>query len=63
LKQQGINEGIEKGIEQGIEKGIEQGIKLGIEKMLKSDYPVEEISRIFEVPEQKVLDIQKEMNC
>jgi hypothetical protein len=63
LKQQGINEGIEMGIEQGIEKGIEQGIKLGIEKMLKSDYPVEEISRIFEVPEQKVLDIQKEMNC
>jgi hypothetical protein len=62
LKQQGINEGIEMGIEQGIEKGIEQGIKLGIEKMLKSDYPVEEISRIFEVPEQKVLDIQKEIN-
>jgi hypothetical protein len=74
LKQQGINEGIEQGIEQGIEKGIkqgieqgiekgiEQGIKLSIEKMLKLDYPVEEISRIFEVPEQKVLDIQKEIN-
>jgi hypothetical protein len=53
LKQQGINE--------GIEQGIEKGIKLGIEKMLKLDYPVEEISRIFEVPEQKVLGIQQEI--
>jgi hypothetical protein len=48
--------------QQGIEQGIEQGLKLGIEKMLRANYPVEEVSRIFEVPEQKILEIIQENN-
>jgi hypothetical protein len=44
------------------QQGIEQGLKLGIEKMLRANYPVEEVSRIFEVPEQKILEIIQENN-
>jgi hypothetical protein len=58
LKQQGI----QLGIQQGMEQGIQQGTKQTIEKFLKANFMVSDIARALEVPEQTILDIQKEMN-
>jgi hypothetical protein len=48
--------------QQGIQLGIQQGTKQTIEKLLKANFTVSDIARALEVPEETILDIQKEMN-
>ena len=50
----GINKGIEQGIEKGIEKGAEQKEISIVKNLLASGMEVEKISRITEIPEDKI---------
>ncbi len=57
-----INEIEERGERKGIEKGIEKGkIETAI-KMLKEGVDVAFISRITDLPIEKINDLQKELN-
>jgi len=58
IEERGEKKGIEKGMEKGIEKGkIETAIK-----MLKEGVDIAFISRITDLPVEKINDLQKELN-
>ena len=54
----GINKGIEQGIEKGIEKGAEQKEISIVKNLLASGMEVEKISRITEIPEDKIREME-----
>lgn len=58
----GLADGIEQGIEQGLERGIEQGAKqkerLIVKKLLASGMEIEQISKITELSEEKIREIE-----
>ena len=56
-----LQKGIEKGIEKGINIGFQKGEKLSIYKMWQGGCEIVLISRIFALPEEKILAIIDEM--